>query len=168
MTTLTKTKRIRARLLSAAVLALTLSSCSGMGRTVIEVEMNDGSWRMNPTELGDEEVTFKFANTGSQAHQPVVILTSLPADELPVVDGSVHLANIHIFWPGEGDFADWPPEDWTEDMLQVIEPGQTVEATPRKAGEGNPGLGTYVVFCYLPGHYERGEFGVFQLRDGTS
>jgi hypothetical protein len=30
-------------------------------------------------------------------------------------------------------------------------------------GEGNAGLGAYVVFCYLPGHYERGEYATFAL-----
>jgi hypothetical protein len=79
------------------------------------------------------------------------------------VDGRVNLANVHIVWPSEGEFSEWPPDDGTGDLFELVDPGQTVEDAPRALGEGNPGLGSYVVFCYLPGHYQQGEYGVFEL-----
>jgi hypothetical protein len=161
----TRRKRISALILSWAASPLVLASCVGFGRTVIEVEVDDGPWIVSPTELGDAELTFRFTNMGSQAHQPVVILTSIPPDELPVVEGNVDLANIHIVWPNEGSFSEWPPDHGTDDLFRIVDPGQTVEDAPRALGEGNPGLGTYVVFCYLPGHYEEGEYGIIALVD---
>ncbi len=147
---------------------LTLGSCAGLGRTIVEVEMDDGSWTVTPAALGDEELSFSFTNKGSQAHRPVVILTGLDADGLPEVDGRVDLANIHIVWPLEGEFAEWPPEHGTDDLFAIVDPGQTVEGAPRAPGEGNPGFGTYVVFCYTPSHYEHGEFGSFELTEDGS
>lgn len=45
---------------------LTLGSCSARGRTLVEVEMDDGSWTVTPAVLGDEELTFSFTNRGSR------------------------------------------------------------------------------------------------------
>ena len=156
-------KRITLPLLFVPAVALILTACLGFNRTVIEVEVDDGPWMASPAEVGDTELAFRFTNNGSQAHQPVVILTSLAPDEVPVVEGTVDLSNIHIVWPEEGRFSDWPPDHGTDDLFGVIEPGQTIDDAPRAPGEGNPGAGTYVVFCYLPGHYEQGEYGTFEL-----
>jgi hypothetical protein len=68
---------------------LTLGSCAGLGRTLVEVEMDDGSWTVTPAVLGDKELTFGFTNKGSQPHQPVVVLTCLDPDGPPEVVGSV-------------------------------------------------------------------------------
>ena len=68
---------------------LTLGSCAGLGRTLVEVEMDDGSWTVTPAVLGDKELTFGFANKGSQPHPPVVVLTGLDPDGPPEVVGSV-------------------------------------------------------------------------------
>jgi len=160
--------RIPALMVWVVVVALTLGSCASLDRSRVDVEMDSGSWTVTPTAFGDVELTFRFVNTGSQAHQPVVILTSLPPDGLPTVDGSVNLANIHIVWPLEGGFSEWPPDDGTDDLFELVDPGQTVEDAPRALGEGNPGFGSYVVFCYLAGHYEQGEFGSFELADDVS
>jgi len=156
-------RRIPVLVVWVVVVALMLGSCASLGRAHVDVEMDNGSWTVSPTVLGDVELAFRFVNTGSQAHQPVVILTSLPPDGLPIVDGRVNLANVHIVWPSEGEFSEWPPDDGTGDLFELVDPGQTVEDAPRALGEGNPGLGSYVVFCYLPGHYQQGEYGVFEL-----
>lgn len=160
--------RFPALLIWGVLAALVLGSCAGLGRTLVEVEMDDGTWTVTPAVLGDVELAFRFTNTGSQAHQPVVILTGLDADGLPEVDGRVDLANIHIVWPLEGEFSEWPPDHGTDDLFAFVDPGQTMEDAPRAPGEGNPGIGTYVIFCYLPGHYEQGEFGSFELTEDVS
>lgn len=138
-------------------------SCATFGRSVVDVEVSEGSWSVDPETLGDEELAFRIVNQGSEAHQPVVVRTSIPPAELPVEDGTVNLANIHIVWPGEGDFTEWPPADGVQDLFLVVEPGKSIADAPRMLGEGNAGLGAYVVFCYLPGHYERGEYATFAL-----
>jgi len=148
---------------SGAIVGLLLVSCVAFNRTVIEVRVDDGPWMVSPVELGDTELAFRFANEGPQAHQPVVILTSHPPNALPLVEGTVDLANIHIVWPTEGMFSDWPPDHGTDDLFRTIEPGQSIDDAPRAPGEGNPGAGTYVVFCYLPGHYGQGEYASFEL-----
>ena len=42
-----------------------LSSFAGVGRTLVDVGM-DGSWSVTPAMSGDEELTFRVTNTGSQ------------------------------------------------------------------------------------------------------
>lgn len=153
---------------TSGFVALTLAACLGPGRTMVEVDMIDsGPWTVAPEVLMDEEVAFRFTNSGSEAHQPVVILTNTHPAELHVEEGTVDLAGIHIFWPGEGDFAETPGESFLE-LLQMVEPGGTIEDAPRAHGEGHPGFGTYVVFCFLPGHYEQGEYGVFEMIEASS
>lgn len=153
---------------TSGFVALTLAGCLGPGRTMVEIDMLDGGpWAVAPAVLVDAEVAFRMTNSGAEAHQPVVILTSTPPDGLPVVEGTVDLAGIHIFWPGEGDFAETPDEGFLE-LLQMVEPAGTVEDAPRAHGEGHPGFGTYIVFCFLPGHYEQGEYGVFEMIETSS
>lgn len=62
---------------------LTLGSCAGLGRTLVKVGMEDGSWTVTPAVLGDKELTFGLTNSGSQPHPPVVILTGLDPDGAP-------------------------------------------------------------------------------------
>lgn len=104
----TLAKRISPLLLAGATLSVILASCAAFNRTVIEVRVDDGPWMVSPVEVGDTELAFRFTNTGSQAHQPVMILTSRAPEELPVGEGRVDLSNIHIVWPEEGTFSDWP------------------------------------------------------------
>lgn len=153
---------------TAGIVALTLAACLGPGRTMVEVDMVDGGpWAVTPEVLRDAEVAFRLTNSGANAHQPVVVLTNMPPGEFPVDEGTVDLAGIHIFWPGEGDFAETPDEGFLE-LLQMVEPGGTIEDAPRAHGEGHPGFGTYIVFCFLPGHYEQGEYGVFEMIEASS
>lgn len=164
----TVARRISLQLLAGAIAAQLLVSCFGFNRTVVGVEVEDGPWGVSPSELGDTEIAFRFSNMGSKVHQPVVILTSHSPDALPIMKRTVDLANIQIIWPSEGRFSDWPPDHGTDDLFRTIDPGQIIEDAPRAFGEGNPGAGTYIVFCYLPGHYEQGEYGTFELTDVAS
>jgi hypothetical protein len=155
----------------ASILVVAIvSGCAmlGLDRSTVTVEVTEGAWNVSPDVVSESELVFSVTNTGAEQHRPVVVKTTTPPDQLLVEDGMVDLTGIFIVWPGGGgDFGEWPPEGM-EDLFPVLSPGETVEDAARKAGEGHPGLGRYVVLCLIPGHYERGEFGSFEMvaKDG--
>ncbi len=164
---------VPSRLVALVPLCLGLVAACAPDRAVVEVEMAEGGWTANPSTVSDQEVTVHYRNVGSERHQPVAVLTDLPPGELPVEDGVVDLRGMSIGWPLSGD--SWGRSasleeirEGLEPLLQSVEPGDVFEAQGRKPGEGHPGVGEYVVLCYLPGHYERGEFGVFHITTGGS
>lgn len=162
---LSRTSRIRL-LVPFLVAVLTLAACTYLGsdRSVVTVEMTEGAWSVMPEELSEAELVFRVTNTGADGHRPVVIKTATPPAELRIVRGEVDLSGTFIVWPGGGgSFSEWPPEEMA-DLFPLVEAGKTVEDAARKAGEGHPGLGTYVVLCMVPGHYERGEYASFEMR----
>jgi len=161
---LSRTSKMRL-VVPVLVAVLTMGACTYLGsdRSVVIVEMTEGAWSVMPEELSEAELVFRITNTGTEGHRPAVIKTVTAPAELRVARGEVDLSGTFIVWPGGGgSFSEWPPEEMAE-LFPLVEAGETVEDAARKAGEGHPGLGTYVVLCMVPGHYERGEYAWFEM-----
>jgi uncharacterized cupredoxin-like copper-binding protein len=140
---------------SAAVLALAGVACYLFPNTV-EVEARDGrSWLVTPDSIqgGNHSLAFEVTNSGSETHRVVVALTDFPPDELPVEGGSVRAGAS----PGSPELTVVAPLDGND----RIDPGGTLSFEHGQSG--GTGTGTFVVYCNVKGHYERGEYAVLTV-----
>lgn len=129
------------KFLAAALFAGALAGCSrsddstaaGAPETV-SVELKEGSVSPDKRSLQAGKVTFKAKNTGTVAHELVILRTDLPVGTLKVVDKKVE----------------------EEEVGAVI--GEIEEFPPNTEKEGTLDLpaGDYVLFCNIEEHYQNG------------
>lgn len=149
-------------LLALAVLAGLVVGCSGQPATTFTIDA-DG-WTASPSVIESQQFRYSIVNNDTQSHQPVLVKTDRAPDGLPVLTaGYVDLSGMDVILPnllGFGEFT--ADDDFVETMNDsTIEPGDSITAS---AGYG-PALapGTYVFFCFMPGHYEAGEHTTLEV-----
>lgn len=157
-------------LAAGVLLAASVTACAQTSS--VSVDIGADQWTVTPEVIEPSEVEFSVINNDDESHQPVVIRAlGVPPDSLPTLDGFVDLTGMSMQWPQSGEFGEFDPLD--SDLVQSLnetnnlEPGQTVTGAWAKTGvvvgeDIEPG--TYVILCFLPGHYERGEFTVFEVQ----
>jgi hypothetical protein len=139
----------------AAVLALAGTACY-LFPTTVEVEARDGRpWLITPDSIqgGDHSLAFEVTNSGTETHRVVVALTDFPPDELPVENGRVRTGAR----PGSPELTVVAPLDGSNRLV----PGRTLSF--QHGQSGGTGTGTFVVYCDIKGHYERGEYAVLTV-----
>jgi hypothetical protein len=138
-----------------AVLAAAGMACY-LFPTTVEVEARDGrSWLITPDSIqgGDHSVAFELTNSGTETHRVVVALTEFPPDELPVENGRVQIGAL----PGSPELTVVAPLDGRNRLV----PGGTLSFEHGQSG--GTGTGTFVVYCDIKGHYQRGEYAVLTV-----
>jgi uncharacterized cupredoxin-like copper-binding protein len=133
----------RKSLLATAAIAfgLVAVSCGGEGATV-NVELKEFSISPDETTASAGDVKFVAENTGTQAHELVVLKTDLAPDALPVTEGAVDESARGVEAIGE---------------IEEFAPGTTEEATFSLEA------GNHVLICNVPGHYESGMHAAFEV-----
>ena len=153
----------------AVVIGGWLSGCTLLFPTnTVEVELGDGRMVVSPSSVrgGNRSTTFRLSNSGTEAHEFIVMSTSYPPDELPVHDDRVsywEAATILYYygdpsWGGgsvSGPDADFPPG------IGQLAPGERKEVVVGQSG--GIGEGPFVLLCNFPGHYQRGEYATFMI-----
>lgn len=108
--------------------------------TVVAVDLNEWEVAPDASSAPAGEVEFAATNSGSLAHELVIVRSALAADELPVEGGLV-------------------PEDQVDVIGEIEEfaVGQTVRASFRLEA------GDYLLICNINGHYEAGMRTAFSI-----
>ena len=99
----------------------------------VAVDLDEWSVKPDPDSIAAGEVTFVVSNSGTLAHELIIVRTDLAADALPVEAGLVAEAEVDVIGEIE-EFA----AGLTERVTFTLE------------------AGTYVLLCNIPGHYGAG------------
>lgn len=127
----------------AGALVIAATSCGGSGSGAtgdVIVTMDDFSLEATPGTFDAGDITFGIQNDGPSTHEFVVIRTDVAPDALQVENGLI-------------------PEDQIDlvDEVEDIAPGTNTSLTV------NIELGSYVLVCNLPAHYESGMHAAFTV-----
>lgn len=129
--------------------ASALAGCGGSGSPgsagspaeKVSVELKQWSVTPDKVQLAAGSVIFKAKNTGTVAHELVILRTDLPADALPVVDKKVEEEKVGKKI-GE---------------IEEVAPGTEKEVTLDLPA------GSYVLFCNVEEHYQNGMRSAFTV-----
>lgn len=143
--------RCYAVLAGLAMVTLALAACGGGEEEPpglehdVHVHLDEWSVKPDPTAIpGPATVNIGGHNHGKYPHQVTILKTQLPVAELPIKKGAVDTDTA-----GELVVAfDVPPANGGEG-LQVARADLSV--------------GTYAIFCNIPGHYLQGMFATFEV-----
>jgi uncharacterized cupredoxin-like copper-binding protein len=116
------------------------------GGATLEIKMGDYFFDPKNATAQPGATTIEAPNEGKLEHELVVFKTDLNAADLPTdSDGNVDEEQIE---QGGGE---------EEGEIEDVEPGES------KSDEFDLPPGKYVMFCNLPGHYERGMYGTITV-----
>lgn len=118
-------------------IVVTQTQGDGRNATVIGVNEFEYSIQLNTKTAPEGPMTFDLRNTGSLAHQFLLLKTDLPSDELPLAESTGQVN-----------------ENSDELELIVKLPAYTHEEAPTFNLNVEPGH--YALICNLQGHYARG------------
>lgn len=105
-----------------------------------DVHITEGSLTIDDPKFAGEEIYFSVFNDGEEAHDAVVVPWDGAPGSLPV-DAQTNRVAVAALWSQ-------PTMDGGNTEVFEIEP-----IAP----------GKYVMFCSLPGHYQRGEYAGFEV-----
>ena len=151
-------------LLALTVLAGLVVGCSGQPATTFTID-SDG-WTASPAVIESQQFRYTIINNDSQPHEPVLVKTDMPPDELPVLPaGYVDMSGMTIVFPFGGGFGEFDADsDFVGEMNDsTIEPGDSVTDSVGYFDDPELAPGTYVLFCFAPGHYEAGEHTTLEV-----
>ena len=147
---------------SLALLTVIVVSCSGEPDTMFVID-SDG-WTASPAVTESQQFRYSVINNDSQPHQPVLVKTDIPPDELPVLPaGYVDVSGMLMFFPIGVHFGEFDAGSDIEELFTTIEPGDSITDSVGFGDDPDLALGTYVFFCFAPGHYEAGEHTTFEV-----
>lgn len=109
----------------------------------LNVTLRDWAIDLKPTTVPAGEVEIRAKNTGSTAHEVIVIRTDLPADKLPYDDATNKVI---------------------ESELDVIGEVEQFEAGESEKGSFTLSAGRYVLICNVATHYELGMHTVLTVQ----
>ncbi len=140
----------------------------GLQTPEVSVEFADGQITVEPAQIGPaRSVVFNVANVDDGAHMILLLRTDVSADRLPVENGQVPLgpssgqpAFMHWLDPGGHDVITRAGGKYPDTATgPLIQPGDSMVMEIAWGGiERIPSGTTIILFCNLPGHYERGEY----------
>lgn len=135
------------------------------GANRVEVDFDEWGLESDVAEVEAGKLTFVVNNVGKVDHELLVIKTDLPADELPqgisgpnpkfigkLVLGKPHQ---HISTNDSYALVNREPDANTKDHIL---PGDTEAFDVDDVKPGN-----YVLYCNLPGHYNRGQYASLKV-----
>ena len=127
-----------------AIFGMAATACGGGVKTTVNATLTDTAIEMDKSSVPAGEVTFVAENTGTEAHELVVLKTDLAADALPVAGGKVQ-----------------------EDAEGIEEIGEIEEFAAGGSETDSFGLepGSYVLVCNVKGHYEDGMTTAFTVTE---
>lgn len=146
-----KTSTARGCWLGLALGATIVFAACG-GSTTIKGDIRDDSIAI-PVDHAGQSVRLELRNVGTQPCDLFVGQTTLPADQLPVVDGQVVITR-------DGTPGGVRPMDGGEAPGSVA-PGDVT--TLDLALEGTPKTEDRVIFCNGPGEYELGRYATLRF-----
>jgi uncharacterized cupredoxin-like copper-binding protein len=135
-----------AAIISSATWVLTSSNgsngASPSAATIVKVDEGDFYIKLDRDSVPSGSVSFVLTNSGTMAHEFVILKTDLPADKLPQANDQA-----------------------IEDSAQVthIDEQQDFPAGESRTLTTNLESGKYVLLCNIAGHYKLGMYTAFTV-----
>jgi len=147
-----------------ALIAGLVVGCSAQPESDVTFVIDSDAWTASPAAIESQPLRYSIINNDSQPHQPVLVETDVAADELPVLPaGYVDMSGMPIHFPFGGEFGEFDADSDSIGEFITIKPGDTVTDSAGFFDDPELAPGTYVLFCFTPGHYEAGEHTTFEV-----
>ena len=129
----------------AVMLMAALVACGGSGSgdgagADVAVTIKDFSLAVEPGTFAPGDITFGIQNEGPSAHEFVIIRSDLEPGALPVDNGLI-----------------------PEDQVDLVDEAEDIAPATNTTLSVDLAVGSYVLVCNLPGHYEAGVYAGFTV-----